>query len=79
MLFNEIYMITGLPPDTLAGHRERFLKQFQDLRQFYLNANTMQYFRNLIQIPLLPEVSVLNRHSLHFSSNSLSSYILLDE
>ncbi|PSN31546.1 Huntingtin-interacting protein 1 [Blattella germanica] len=45
----------GLPPDTLSGHRERFLKQFQDLRQFYLNANTMQYFRNLIQIPLLPE------------------------
>ncbi|XP_023722261.1 huntingtin-interacting protein 1 isoform X1 [Cryptotermes secundus] len=45
----------SLPPDTLAGHRERFLKQFQDLRQFYLNASTMQYFRNLIQIPLLPE------------------------
>jgi len=31
------------------------LKQFQELRQFYLNAHTMQYFRNLIQIPLLPE------------------------
>lgn len=45
----------SLPPDTLTGHRERFLKQFQELRQFYLNANTMQYFRNLIQIPLLPE------------------------
>lgn len=45
----------SLPPDTLTGHRERFLKQFQELRQFYLNANTMQYFRNLIHIPLLPE------------------------
>ncbi|XP_069686257.1 huntingtin-interacting protein 1-like isoform X3 [Periplaneta americana] len=45
----------SLPPDTLSGHRERFLKQFQELRQFYVNANTLQYFRNLIQIPLLPE------------------------
>ncbi|XP_063225058.1 huntingtin-interacting protein 1 isoform X2 [Bacillus rossius redtenbacheri] len=45
----------SLPPDILAGHRERFLKQFKELRQFYLNANTMQYFRTLIQIPLLPD------------------------
>ncbi|XP_067010683.2 huntingtin-interacting protein 1 isoform X2 [Anabrus simplex] len=45
----------SLPPDTLAGHRDRFLKQFRSLRQFYLSANTLQYFKNLIQIPLLPE------------------------
>ncbi|XP_046984239.1 huntingtin-interacting protein 1 [Schistocerca americana] len=45
----------SLPPDTLGGHRERFLKQFKELRQFYLTANTMQYFKSLIQITLLPE------------------------
>ncbi|KAK3919503.1 Huntingtin-interacting protein 1 [Frankliniella fusca] len=44
-----------LPADTLQGHRDRFLKQFKDLKQFYLSANTLQYFRNLIHIPLLPE------------------------
>lgn len=44
-----------LPPDTLQGHRDRFMKQFKDLKQFYLNANTLQYFRNLIHIPPLPE------------------------
>ncbi|XP_026271418.1 huntingtin-interacting protein 1 isoform X1 [Frankliniella occidentalis] len=44
-----------LPADTLQGHRERFSKQFKDLKQFYLSANTLQYFRNLIVIPPLPE------------------------
>ncbi|XP_034241716.1 huntingtin-interacting protein 1 isoform X2 [Thrips palmi] len=44
-----------LPADTLQGHRDRFLKQFKDLKQFYLSANTLQYFRNLIHIPPLPE------------------------
>nr|CAD7262460.1 unnamed protein product [Timema shepardi] len=47
----------SLPPDILIGHRERFLKQFKELRQFYINASTMQYFKTLIQIPLLPDVS----------------------
>ncbi|GLH09480.1 uncharacterized protein GBIM_14586 [Gryllus bimaculatus] len=45
----------SLPPDTLAGHRERFLKQFRELRQFYLTASTLQYFKTLIHIPPLPE------------------------
>lgn len=44
-----------LPADTLQGHRDRFLKQFKDLKQFYLSASTLQYFRNLIHIPPLPE------------------------
>ncbi|XP_044732673.1 huntingtin-interacting protein 1 isoform X2 [Chrysoperla carnea] len=46
---------SALPPDTLDGHRKRFLKQFRDLKQFYQNSNTLQYFRNLISIPSLPE------------------------
>lgn len=49
---------SALPPDTLDGHRKRFLKQFRDLKQFYTNSRTLQYFRNLISIPSLPEVSI---------------------
>ncbi|XP_046399860.1 huntingtin-interacting protein 1 isoform X2 [Ischnura elegans] len=45
----------SLPSDTLKGHRERFLKQFRDLRQFYISASNLQYFKNLIHIPFLPE------------------------
>ncbi|KAL0272699.1 UNVERIFIED_CONTAM: hypothetical protein PYX00_005571 [Menopon gallinae] len=46
---------SSLPPDTLFGHRQRFLQQFKILREFYLNASNLQYFKFLIQIPLLPE------------------------
>lgn len=54
-----------LSPDILAGHRERFLKQFRELKSFYQNTNMMQYFRYLITIPSLPEVRqfVLNTHT----------------
>ncbi|EEC19305.1 huntingtin interacting protein, putative [Ixodes scapularis] len=45
----------ALPADTLAGHRERFLKQFKLLQQFYLSSVNLQYFKHLIQVPLLPE------------------------
>ncbi|RWS20175.1 huntingtin interacting protein-like protein, partial [Leptotrombidium deliense] len=44
-----------LPPGTLSGHRDRFLYQFKSLKQFYLYSANLQYFRNLIQVPLLPE------------------------
>lgn len=44
-----------LPPDTLSGHRERFLKQFNSLKKFYQTTNSMQYFKNLITIPSMPE------------------------
>nr|CAH0102529.1 unnamed protein product [Daphnia galeata] len=44
-----------LPPDTLEGHRIRFLKQFKALRQFYLQSSTLQYFKTLIQVPNLDE------------------------
>ncbi|GIX91808.1 huntingtin-interacting protein 1 [Caerostris darwini] len=45
----------ALPPDTLTGHRERFLQQFKKLQQFYLSASNLQYFKHLIHVPLLPE------------------------
>ena len=47
-----------MPPDTLEGHRIRFLKQFKALRQFYLQSSTLQYFKNLIQVPYLDEVNI---------------------
>ncbi|CAB3366934.1 Hypothetical predicted protein [Cloeon dipterum] len=45
----------SLPADVVSGHRERFLKIFGELKQFYINASNLQYFKNLIQIPLLPD------------------------
>ncbi|KAG8180177.1 hypothetical protein JTE90_020473 [Oedothorax gibbosus] len=45
----------ALPPDTLIGHRERFLQQFKKLQQFYFSASNLQYFKHLIHVPLLPE------------------------
>lgn len=48
-----------LPADTLAGHRERFFKQFRALNKFYQSTSNMQYFKDLIAIPPLPEVNEL--------------------
>lgn len=45
----------ALSQDTLTGHRERFLKQFKGLQQFYINSSNLQYFKYLIQVPLLPD------------------------
>lgn len=44
-----------LPPSTLEGHRNRFLQIFKRLKQFYINSSHLQYFKNLIQVPILPE------------------------
>jgi len=44
-----------LPPTTLEGHRNRFLQIFKRLKQFYINSSHLQYFKNLIQVPTLPE------------------------
>ncbi|XP_057322825.1 huntingtin-interacting protein 1 isoform X2 [Microplitis mediator] len=45
----------ALPADTLKGHRDRFSKQFHDLKTFYNTIKHMQYFKHLITIPGLPE------------------------
>ncbi|XP_071860952.1 huntingtin interacting protein 1 isoform X1 [Bombus fervidus] len=45
----------ALPADTLAGHRDRFSKQFQELKKFYSTVKQRQYFKHLITIPALPE------------------------
>uniref|UniRef100_A0A3B1K6U9 Huntingtin-interacting protein 1-related protein n=1 Tax=Astyanax mexicanus TaxID=7994 RepID=A0A3B1K6U9_ASTMX len=46
---------SGLPPDTLQGHRERFHDQFHSLKTFFNKARDMMYFKRLIQIPRLPD------------------------
>ena len=46
-----------LPADTLSGHRDRFLNQFNELNRFYDATSTMHYFRNLITVPTLSRVS----------------------
>ncbi|XP_077256164.1 huntingtin interacting protein 1 isoform X1 [Temnothorax americanus] len=45
----------ALPADTLTGHRDRFTKQFHELKSFYNTVKHMQYFKHLITIPSLPE------------------------
>lgn len=45
----------ALPADTLEGHRDRFSKQFRELKNFYNTIKHMQYFKHLITIPSLPE------------------------
>lgn len=54
-----------LPPSTLEGHRKRFLDQFKILKQFYINSSNLQYFRNLIQVPLLPDNPGMLANYLH--------------
>lgn len=44
-----------LPSDTLTGHRDRFYNQYRSLKQFYFNTQNLQYFKNLIRVPTLPD------------------------
>ncbi|XP_061383591.1 huntingtin-interacting protein 1-related protein isoform X4 [Danaus plexippus] len=44
----------SLPPDVLDGHRERFRTQFKKLSSFYKHASSLQYYRNLLTLPVLP-------------------------
>ena len=38
---------------------------FYSLKQFYVNSSNLQYFKQLIKIPLLPEVSVCSSWIIH--------------
>ncbi|KAM3965121.1 huntingtin interacting protein 1 isoform 1-T1 [Aphomia sociella] len=44
----------ALPADTLVGHRARFRQQFKKLSSFYKHASSLQYYRNLLTLPVLP-------------------------
>lgn len=70
---------SALPADTLAGHRERFLKQFRDLKSFYNTVMHMHYFKHLITIPTLPEVRIITKQifCIFKKSSSCCAYIFL--
>ena len=51
------FCYAGLPGETLQGHRQRLLEQFRRLKRFYDQASTLQYFKDLIKVPSLPDVS----------------------
>ncbi|MFH4977208.1 hypothetical protein AB6A40_003917 [Gnathostoma spinigerum] len=46
-----------VPPDTLAGHRERFDSIFIKMKKFYEEASALQYFKYLVSVPTLPAES----------------------
>jgi huntingtin interacting protein 1 len=46
----------GLSGDALQSHRQRLTDQFRRLKRFYSQTSTLQYFKNLIKVPILPEV-----------------------
>ncbi|KAM8977063.1 huntingtin-interacting protein 1 [Pelodytes ibericus] len=48
-------MHSCLPTDTLQGHRDRFMEQFQKLKDLFYRSSNLQYFKRLLQIPQLPE------------------------
>lgn len=47
----------NLPNDVLQGHRDRFRAIFTQLKSFYNQSRSLQYFVNLITIPKLPETA----------------------
>ncbi|KAH8327853.1 hypothetical protein KR067_001050 [Drosophila pandora] len=60
----------GLPYDVLSGHRERFSGLFLKLKDFYNNVRPLQYFKDLIVVPELPESSPNFK-----SQNDFTSYV----
>ncbi|GFR93599.1 huntingtin-interacting protein 1 [Elysia marginata] len=49
------HLHSSLPPDTLFGHRDRFLVCYKKLKDFYLKCSNLQYFKHLVQVPHLPD------------------------
>lgn len=49
----------GLSGEMLQDSRRRLNDQFQRLKRFYSQSSKLQYFKTLIQIPMLPEVKPL--------------------
>lgn len=45
----------NLPSDLLTGHRQRFSTLFHQLKSFYSQSRTLQYFVGLITVPKFPD------------------------
>uniref|UniRef100_A0A0N5A900 Huntingtin-interacting protein 1 n=1 Tax=Syphacia muris TaxID=451379 RepID=A0A0N5A900_9BILA len=51
-----IFRLHGqIPPDALAGHRERFETIFRKTKKFFEKASNLPYFTYLVSIPTLPD------------------------
>ena len=44
---------SSLPAETLAGHRDRFNRQYHALRKYFHEANKQKYLQSLVKIPSL--------------------------
>ncbi|XP_017016380.1 huntingtin-interacting protein 1 isoform X1 [Drosophila kikkawai] len=60
----------GIPYDVVSGHRDRFYGLFLKLKSFYNNVRPLQYFKDLITVPELPDTSPNFK-----SQNDFSSYV----
>ena len=54
-----VVLFTGLPEETLEGHRDRFNRQYSALRKYFNETRKMKYFDGLVDIPQLREVCSL--------------------
>ena len=68
---------SGLTADTLAGHRDRFYQQYKNLKNFYYSSTNLQYFKNLIKVPSLPDVSIVLITGSHCINESVCLYVCL--
>ena len=55
LVYVMIKLHKSLPPDTLAGHRDRYFTQHKRLKLFCLETSNLQYVTNLMPIPNIPE------------------------
>ncbi|EDV51601.1 huntingtin-interacting protein 1-related protein [Drosophila erecta] len=60
----------GVPYDVVSGHRDRFHGLFLRLKSFYNKVRPLQYFKDLITIPELPDSSPNFK-----SQNDFTSYV----
>ncbi|XP_023031927.1 huntingtin-interacting protein 1 [Drosophila willistoni] len=58
----------SLPNDVLSGHRDRFYAIFLKLKEFYDNIRPLQYFKDLITVPELPQTSPNFQSQVDFGS-----------
>jgi hypothetical protein len=46
---------TQLPSEPLSGFRDRFLQIYRELKAFYAQCVNLQYIRQLVRVPLMPD------------------------
>ncbi|XP_018322031.1 huntingtin-interacting protein 1 [Agrilus planipennis] len=62
-----------VPGEVISGHRDRFLKAFQELKEFYKRTNRIPYLRNLVTVQHLP-----NDPPDFFKESEFYSYVTQD-